>query len=185
MLGLGASVWTADRYKGARIARELRVGMVWMNDHLVARSAPQIPWGGVGGAGIGRARGAIACAPAPSRASSPGTRPSGGRCGGSPTTSALVGAARAVAGLRERARRATASVRVAARRLRAAARDRPLAAGECAAVVGLADDAAPASSAACRTAWDDRAEQRAADAAEPAGAHHEEVVAAFAQSARG
>ncbi len=59
-LGLGASVWTADRYKGARIARELHVGMVWMNDHLVARSAPQIPWGGVRGSGIGRSRGAIA-----------------------------------------------------------------------------------------------------------------------------
>jgi len=59
-LGLGASVWTADRYKGARIARELRVGMVWMNDHHVARSAPQLPWGGVRGSGIGRARGAIA-----------------------------------------------------------------------------------------------------------------------------
>ena len=44
-LGLGASVWTADRYKGARIARELRVGMVWMNDHLVARSAPADPVG--------------------------------------------------------------------------------------------------------------------------------------------
>lgn len=58
--GLGASVWTADRYKGGRIARELRVGMVWMNDHLVQRSAPQVPWGGVGGAGIGRARGAVA-----------------------------------------------------------------------------------------------------------------------------
>jgi hypothetical protein len=58
--GLGASVWTADRYKGARIARELRVGMVWMNDHLVQRGAPQIPWGGVRGSGIGRARGAIA-----------------------------------------------------------------------------------------------------------------------------
>ncbi len=58
--GLGASVWTADRYKGARVARELRVGMVWMNDHLVQRSAPQVPWGGVGGSGIGRARGAIA-----------------------------------------------------------------------------------------------------------------------------
>src|SRR4051794_3824846 len=57
---LGASVWTADRYKGARIARELNVGMVWMNDHLVQRSAPQIPWGGVGGSGIGRARGAVA-----------------------------------------------------------------------------------------------------------------------------
>jgi acyl-CoA reductase-like NAD-dependent aldehyde dehydrogenase len=59
-LGLGASVWTADRYKGTRIARELRVGMVWMNDHHVARSAPQLPWGGVRGSGIGRARGAIA-----------------------------------------------------------------------------------------------------------------------------
>ncbi len=58
--GLGASVWTADRYKGARIARELQVGMVWMNDHLVTRSAPQVPWGGVKGSGIGRARGAIA-----------------------------------------------------------------------------------------------------------------------------
>ncbi|HEY4095000.1 MAG TPA: aldehyde dehydrogenase family protein [Baekduia sp.] len=57
---LGASVWTADRYKGRRIARELRVGMVWMNDHLVARSAPQLPWGGVRGSGLGRARGAIA-----------------------------------------------------------------------------------------------------------------------------
>src|SRR5258705_12945024 len=59
-VGLGASVWTADRYKGARIAHELRTGMVWMNDHLVARSAPQVPWGGVRGSGIGRARGAIA-----------------------------------------------------------------------------------------------------------------------------
>jgi acyl-CoA reductase-like NAD-dependent aldehyde dehydrogenase len=59
-LGLGASVWTADRYKGERIARELRVGMVWMNDHQVARAAPQLPWGGVRGSGIGRARGAVA-----------------------------------------------------------------------------------------------------------------------------
>ena len=58
--GLGASVWTEDRYKATRIARELRVGMVWMNDHLVTRSAPQLPWGGVRGSGIGRARGAVA-----------------------------------------------------------------------------------------------------------------------------
>jgi acyl-CoA reductase-like NAD-dependent aldehyde dehydrogenase len=55
--GLGASVWTPDRYKGARIAHELRAGMVWMNDHVVARSEPQLPWGAVHGAGIGRARG--------------------------------------------------------------------------------------------------------------------------------
>ncbi|MGA7704293.1 MAG: aldehyde dehydrogenase family protein, partial [Solirubrobacteraceae bacterium] len=32
--GLGASVWTADRYRGMRIARELDAGMVWLNDHL-------------------------------------------------------------------------------------------------------------------------------------------------------
>ncbi len=58
--GLGASVWTADRYKGERIARELQVGMVWINDHTVTRSCPQVPWGGVKGSGIGRARGAVA-----------------------------------------------------------------------------------------------------------------------------
>lgn len=58
--GLGASVWTADRFKGERVARELQAGMVWMNDHLVARSAPQVPWGGVKGSGFGRARGAVA-----------------------------------------------------------------------------------------------------------------------------
>ncbi|HUR86433.1 MAG TPA: aldehyde dehydrogenase family protein [Solirubrobacteraceae bacterium] len=58
--GLGASVWTADSHKGARIAREIRAGMVWMNDHVVSRAEPQLPWGAVHGAGIGRARGAPA-----------------------------------------------------------------------------------------------------------------------------
>jgi acyl-CoA reductase-like NAD-dependent aldehyde dehydrogenase len=55
--GLGASVWTADQYKGARVAAEIRAGMVWMNDHVVSRTEPQLPWGAVHGAGIGRARG--------------------------------------------------------------------------------------------------------------------------------
>ena len=58
--GLGASVWTADPHKAARIAREIRAGMVWCNDHLVTRSLPQLPWGAVHGAGVGRARGAVA-----------------------------------------------------------------------------------------------------------------------------
>jgi acyl-CoA reductase-like NAD-dependent aldehyde dehydrogenase len=58
--GLGASVWTADGHKGGRIAGEIRAGMVWMNDHVVSRAEPQLPWGGVHGAGIGRARGAAA-----------------------------------------------------------------------------------------------------------------------------
>jgi succinate-semialdehyde dehydrogenase/glutarate-semialdehyde dehydrogenase len=58
--GLGASVWTADRHKGARIARELDAGMVWLNDHLVSRAVPQLPWGAAHGSGVGRARGAAA-----------------------------------------------------------------------------------------------------------------------------
>jgi succinate-semialdehyde dehydrogenase / glutarate-semialdehyde dehydrogenase len=99
-LGLGASVWTADRYKGARIARELRVGMVWMNDHLVARSAPQIPWGGVGGAGIGRARGAIALRTCAEPRVVTWDPPIGRPVWWFPYDAALVGAARAVAGLR-------------------------------------------------------------------------------------
>ena len=31
-----------------------------MNDHVVSRAEPQLPWGAVHGAGIGRARGAVA-----------------------------------------------------------------------------------------------------------------------------
>ncbi|MDX6689940.1 MAG: hypothetical protein QOG15_1397 [Solirubrobacteraceae bacterium] len=58
--GLGASVWTTDPHKGARIAREIRAGMVWINDHLATRSVAQLPWGAVHGAGVGRARGAVA-----------------------------------------------------------------------------------------------------------------------------
>jgi acyl-CoA reductase-like NAD-dependent aldehyde dehydrogenase len=100
VLGLGASVWTADRYKGARIARELRVGMVWMNDHLVARSAPQVPWGGVGGAGIGRARGAIALRTSAEPRVVTWDPPVGRPAWWFPYDAALVKAARAVAGLR-------------------------------------------------------------------------------------
>jgi acyl-CoA reductase-like NAD-dependent aldehyde dehydrogenase len=98
--GLGASIWTADRYKGARIARELRVGMVWMNDHLVARSAPQVPWGGVGGAGIGRARGAIALRTSAEPRVVTWDPPVGRPVWWFPYDAALVKAARAVAGLR-------------------------------------------------------------------------------------
>ena len=54
---LGASVWTADRYRGARIARELKVGMVWLNDHLPAPMLARGPWGAAAGAGIGKTLG--------------------------------------------------------------------------------------------------------------------------------
>jgi acyl-CoA reductase-like NAD-dependent aldehyde dehydrogenase len=52
--GLGASVWTADRSKGERIARELESGMVWINDHMFSHGACQCSWGGVKDSGLGR-----------------------------------------------------------------------------------------------------------------------------------
>ena len=52
--GLGASVWTADRDRGERIARELEAGMVWINDHMFSHGACQCSWGGVKASGLGR-----------------------------------------------------------------------------------------------------------------------------------
>ncbi len=55
--GLGASIWTSDRYRGARIARELRAGMVWLNDHLPGPMVARGPWGAAAGGGLGRTLG--------------------------------------------------------------------------------------------------------------------------------
>jgi acyl-CoA reductase-like NAD-dependent aldehyde dehydrogenase len=55
--GLGASVWTADRYQGMRIARELHAGMVWLNDHLPGPTISRGPWGAAAGSGLGRTLG--------------------------------------------------------------------------------------------------------------------------------
>jgi acyl-CoA reductase-like NAD-dependent aldehyde dehydrogenase len=55
--GLGASVWTADRYGGRRIAHELRAGMVWINDHLPGPTVARGPWGAAAGSGLGRTLG--------------------------------------------------------------------------------------------------------------------------------
>jgi acyl-CoA reductase-like NAD-dependent aldehyde dehydrogenase len=55
--GLGASLWTADRHQALRIARELRVGMVWINDHLPAPAIARGPWGAAAGHGLGRTLG--------------------------------------------------------------------------------------------------------------------------------
>ncbi len=52
--GLGASVWTADRAKGERMARELEAGMVWINDHMFSHGACQCSWGGIKHSGTGR-----------------------------------------------------------------------------------------------------------------------------------
>jgi succinate-semialdehyde dehydrogenase/glutarate-semialdehyde dehydrogenase len=52
--GLGASVWTLDRDKGERIARQIQSGMVWINDHSYTHGACQCSWGGVKESGLGR-----------------------------------------------------------------------------------------------------------------------------------
>jgi succinate-semialdehyde dehydrogenase/glutarate-semialdehyde dehydrogenase len=52
--GLGASVWTCDRAKGERMARELEAGMVWVNDHMFSHGACQCSWGGIKQSGLGR-----------------------------------------------------------------------------------------------------------------------------------
>jgi succinate-semialdehyde dehydrogenase/glutarate-semialdehyde dehydrogenase len=54
VFGLGASVWTSDRDKGERVARELEAGMVWINDHMFSHGACQCSWGGVKESGLGR-----------------------------------------------------------------------------------------------------------------------------------
>jgi acyl-CoA reductase-like NAD-dependent aldehyde dehydrogenase len=55
--GLGASVWSADKHGALRIARELRVGMVWLNDHLPSPMVTGGPWGAAAGGGLGRTLG--------------------------------------------------------------------------------------------------------------------------------
>jgi acyl-CoA reductase-like NAD-dependent aldehyde dehydrogenase len=55
--GLGASVWTADRYQGRRIAHDLNAGMVWLNDHLPAPAVSRGPWGSSATGGLGRTLG--------------------------------------------------------------------------------------------------------------------------------
>jgi acyl-CoA reductase-like NAD-dependent aldehyde dehydrogenase len=98
--GLGASVWTADRYRGTRIARELDAGMVWCNDHLPGPMLTRGPWGAASGAGLGKTLGETglrACAQEKLIAwGAPGLR---GLWWG-PYDERTMRAARAVAGLR-------------------------------------------------------------------------------------
>jgi acyl-CoA reductase-like NAD-dependent aldehyde dehydrogenase len=53
--GLGASVWTAELGRAHRVARGLRSGVVWINDHH--RNDPSSPWGGFRSSGHGRENG--------------------------------------------------------------------------------------------------------------------------------
>ncbi|WP_435116725.1 NAD-dependent succinate-semialdehyde dehydrogenase [Halolamina sp. C58] len=50
--GLGASVWTEDRERGRRVAREIDAGCTYVNQ--LVKSDPRVPFGGVGISGYGR-----------------------------------------------------------------------------------------------------------------------------------
>lgn len=51
MMGLGASVWSADVERAERMARRLEAGNVWVNSHF--ELAPHVPFGGHKWSGIG------------------------------------------------------------------------------------------------------------------------------------
>ena len=55
--GLTASGWTRDPQTAARLQRELKAGVVTINDCVSSCGEPSAPWGGYGQSGIGRAHG--------------------------------------------------------------------------------------------------------------------------------
>jgi acyl-CoA reductase-like NAD-dependent aldehyde dehydrogenase len=55
--GLGASVWSSNHDRAQRVARELNVGSVLINDTICQFAVPMLPFGGVKESGIGRIHG--------------------------------------------------------------------------------------------------------------------------------
>ncbi len=49
---LGSAIWTRDVARAHRVAQQLEMGMVWVNDHH--RLDPSSPWGGLKESGTGR-----------------------------------------------------------------------------------------------------------------------------------
>jgi acyl-CoA reductase-like NAD-dependent aldehyde dehydrogenase len=58
--GLNASIWTADRARGLRLAQQLVSGSVCINDCILNAGDPELPFGGVKQSGIGTRHGGIA-----------------------------------------------------------------------------------------------------------------------------
>ncbi|MFZ1700459.1 MAG: aldehyde dehydrogenase family protein [Pyrinomonadaceae bacterium] len=55
--GLTASVWTRDRARGERVARQIEAGSVCVNEVLYTHGIGQTPWGGFKNSGRGRTHG--------------------------------------------------------------------------------------------------------------------------------
>jgi phenylacetaldehyde dehydrogenase len=53
--GLAGAIWTNDVRQAHRVAHQLEIGVVWINDHH--RIDPASPWGGFKMSGIGRENG--------------------------------------------------------------------------------------------------------------------------------
>ncbi len=51
--GLGASVWGGDLKRAEQVARQVRSGMVWVNNHSFTGAVPDLPWVGLGDSGTG------------------------------------------------------------------------------------------------------------------------------------
>jgi acyl-CoA reductase-like NAD-dependent aldehyde dehydrogenase len=56
--GLNASIWTRDKAKGERLARQIEAGSVCVNDVITAVAVTDAPFGGVKESGSGRRHGA-------------------------------------------------------------------------------------------------------------------------------
>ncbi|MCX7029825.1 MAG: aldehyde dehydrogenase family protein [Spirochaetes bacterium] len=55
--GLSASVWTRSNRRARRVASQLAVGTVTLNDHMMSHGMAETPWGGCKGSGFGRTHG--------------------------------------------------------------------------------------------------------------------------------
>lgn len=58
-LGLTGSVWSNNSKRAEKIARQIKAGVVTINDHLMSHGLAETPWGGVKESGIGRIHGKL------------------------------------------------------------------------------------------------------------------------------
>ena len=56
-VNLTASIWSGDKKRAERIGKQLRAGVISINNHGVSAGAAWAPWGGVGESGFGRLNG--------------------------------------------------------------------------------------------------------------------------------
>jgi len=57
--GLNVYVWTKDRARARRVAKQLQAGTININETVFTHALPQTPWGGVKQSGFGRTHGRL------------------------------------------------------------------------------------------------------------------------------